>query len=216
MAPIRTPEGFVHIANGPDVAVLLLEAADRAEVDQKQIRTVWAGFHVPQEVADEFEALLDELEEAAAAAAEAADAEAAGDNDDDPDAGNGDDQGNGDPDVIVSTSNTGEPVVITGEILEPGEVVTPAVVENADGSKPETDENGVPILTDQSGTPVDLGDDAPADDEPEPLGVTEENSHDEIDDYASKLDPPVKVSGNKAEKIAQLEAARTANTQKED
>ena len=45
---------------------------------------------------------------------------------------------------------------------------------------------------------------------PEPLGVTEKSSHDEIDDYASKLEPPVTFpkDTNKADKIKLLEEAR--------
>lgn len=54
--------------------------------------------------------------------------------------------------------------------------------------------------------------DQTVEDEPAPLGVTADNTNDEIDEYASKLDPAVDVSKakNKAEKIEILEKARTA------
>lgn len=48
--------------------------------------------------------------------------------------------------------------------------------------------------------------------EPEPLGVTAQNTNAEIDAYAANLTPPVDVSkaANKVEKIEILEHARTA------
>lgn len=55
---------------------------------------------------------------------------------------------------------------------------------------------------------------SPATGELEPLPVTEDNSHAEIDDYASKLDPKVEfpANTNKADKIKLLEEARQPKT----
>lgn len=62
------------------------------------------------------------------------------------------------------------------------------------------------VSDDPNGEPVELQ----GEPTPEPLGVTEKSSHDEIDDYASKLEPPVTFpkDTNKADKIKLLEEAR--------
>ncbi len=64
MAPIRIPEGSVFIARGDGVAAALLDAADRIGADRKwDIRTTQGGYHVKQEVADEYLAGLPEAPE---------------------------------------------------------------------------------------------------------------------------------------------------------
>lgn len=72
----------------------------------------------------------------------------------------------------------------------------PAEVTLADGSKAPVGDDGIPVV--------------PVAKELEPLPVTAENTHGEIDDYAGKLDPKVEfpANTNKADKIKLLEEAR--------
>lgn len=59
-------------------------------------------------------------------------------------------------DVIETIPGTesNPPIEIIGEPVEDGEIVTPAVVEMADGSEVEKDENGIPVLTAAQEVPV--------------------------------------------------------------
>lgn len=72
----------------------------------------------------------------------------------------------------------------------------PADVTLADGTKAPAGDDGIPVV--------------PVVKELEPLPVTAENTHGEIDDYAGKLDPKVEfpANTNKADKIKLLEEAR--------
>lgn len=89
MAPIRIPEGsvFVPRRSGENVAAELLEAAERIGADRvESVRTTTNGYHVWEDVADEWqsgrpvdETEGDETEEDDAAAKAAADEKAAAD-----------------------------------------------------------------------------------------------------------------------------------------
>lgn len=181
MAPIQPPAGtvFVPRVKGVNRAAELFEAAHKVGADvHTGIRSTMNGYHVSEEVAEQDEKDHPEHYEV---------------------------------DTIETIPGTeGEPPVeIEGVPAEDGdENRTPADLTLADGSKPELDENGVPIV------PV-VGDDEKEDaDELEPLPVNAGSSNKEIDDYADSLDPKVDLSSasNRAEKIALLEAARTPKT----
>lgn len=84
MAPgIRVPEGLVFVPRRRDenVALELLNAAEKLKVDRFDVKTVSGGYHVPQAVADEYAKshpeFQGEVEEDVEAAAAAAAAEAA-------------------------------------------------------------------------------------------------------------------------------------------
>lgn len=65
MAPsIRIPDGFVFVRRAPGVAVKLLEAADAIKADRVLgVRTVTGGYHVAQDIADEYQNGFDAVED---------------------------------------------------------------------------------------------------------------------------------------------------------
>lgn len=177
MAPVNIPEGYVFVPrrSGVNVAMQLLDAAKEVGADRiTSVRTTVNGYHVLEEVADQYQAnLLKDEEEA---------------------------------DVIETTPGTeGEPPTnIEGQAIEPGQTGEPASVDLIDA-----DGNSVPVEVGPDGAPI-----LPATVEVEPLPVTVDSTHAEIDEYAGSLDPKVEFAANtnKADKIAQLEAARTTQT----
>lgn len=184
MAP-RIPEGYVFVPRrqGVNVALLLLNAAEKIGADRVlSVRTTTNGYNVHADVAAAY------IEE------------------------HGEDAAEG-----VIDAPEASPVQIPGEATE-GDLIA-AFTSWGDQEDVGTEEEGEGESEDSDpATPTgdqtgDQGDPAtPAGEEPAPLGVTADNTHAEIDDYAAKLDPPVDVSkaANKAEKIEILEHARTA------
>lgn len=57
-------------------------------------------------------------------------------------------------DEIVSDSPDGEPVEIVGEPVDDGADIAPAKVLDGDGEAAPAGEDGIPVLTDESGTPA--------------------------------------------------------------
>ena len=102
------------------------------------------------------------------------------------------------PAEVVSEHPDGEPGHLAGEPVGDGDQTPPGEIVNADGTQAPKDENGTPVLTEVQ------------EKEPEPLGVTLDNTREEIDKYGSELDPPVDTTkaANKADAIALLEDAR--------
>lgn len=185
MAPIRIPEGKVFIArqSGVNVAAALFEAVAKVGGDRHlDVRSTMNGYHVTKEVAEQYQADLPEVEDDEV------------EDDGTEEELEGDRLAGLDGDVIETIPGTegNEPIEIEGQPIAPAQVVL------ADGSTPEVDEDGNPILP------------LVEDEEPEPLPVSADNTHDEIDAYAGKLTPPVTfpTNTNKADKIALLEAAR--------
>jgi len=65
MAPsIRIPDGFVFVRRAPGVARQLLDAAASIEADPVTgVRTVTGGYHVTQDIADEYQKGFDAVED---------------------------------------------------------------------------------------------------------------------------------------------------------
>jgi len=114
-------------------------------------------------------------------------------------------------DEIVSDDPNGEPVEIVGELVEDGDEETPAVVTLADGSEPEVDEDGTPILPaieDEDAEEVeDDEEEAPAEELPNGDWTVGE-----IEEWAAKHDPAIDLTGATKTKATRL--ARIAETLK--
>lgn len=68
MAPINIPEGYVFVPRqaGVPVAAQLLDAADEIKADrQTGVRTVSGGYHVTEEIAEQYQANLPESKDEA-------------------------------------------------------------------------------------------------------------------------------------------------------
>ncbi|WNN94053.1 hypothetical protein SEA_FREGLEY_27 [Microbacterium phage Fregley] len=114
----------------------------------------------------------------------------------------------------VDGDRFGDILTVTG-----GYHVAEAVAEAWTSAQPEPEEESTEDSTKDAGKTESTGDagagdtgagDAGKPAELEPLPVTAENTHDEIDKYASELDPKVEfpANTNKADKIKLLEEAR--------
>ncbi|QDP45516.1 hypothetical protein SEA_FUZZBUSTER_32 [Microbacterium phage FuzzBuster] len=105
-------------------------------------------------------------------------------------------------DEIVADDPNGEPTEIVGEPVEDGEIVAPGHFELADGSEPDVDEDGNPVLPAIDDEAEVAEEEAPAEELPNGDWTVGE-----IEEWASNQTPPIDLTGatkTKATRLARI------------